>query len=197
MRMMSRDTRAIALSLALMLYAVSALADDHCSITSDSQRLNFGRFKSNEMQHGSSDIGGRSVDWRTVEARDFHLSVTCEVPQRIRLFVDAPLQPGHRFRFSDAGAMTMTFKNARIDNQPVMLKAVASGQSRDVEGGAAEWQAVAGQGVGFTHVSEQAGSHLEVTLQIKPYLLPLAFNTRDISLIEESILARIETYPAK
>lgn len=196
MRIMCRSTPVIALSLALTLCSACALADDHCAITSDKQQLNFGRFRSDEMQHGSSDFSGRTVDWRTVDPREFHLSVTCDTPQRIRLFVDAPLQPGHWFRFSEAGAMTMTFKSATIDNQAVMLKAVARGQNTPVEGGAAEWKAIAGQGVGFTRTSELAGTHLEVTLQIKPYLLPVAFSSRDISLVEESMLASIETRPA-
>lgn len=184
--------------LILMLCPTCVLADDYCQITSDKQILNFGRFNSGEMEHGSSDFSGHTIDWRTVAPREFHLFVTCSTPRRVRLFLDAPLQPAHhRFRFSTAGAMVLTFKNANMDNQTVMLSSVARGQNTPVEGGTAEWKAIAGQGLGFTNGSELAGTRLGVTLQVKPYLLPLAFSSRDISNIEESMLVSMETYPMK
>ncbi|WP_284962239.1 hypothetical protein [Citrobacter portucalensis] len=188
----------IIFSLVLMMCPASVLADDDCQITSDKQILNFGRFNSNEMEHGSSEFSGRTIDWRTVASREFHLFVTCNTPRKVRLFIDAPLQPAHhRFRFSTAGTMVLTFRNAHMDNQSMMLKSVTRGQNAPVEGGGYEWEAGAGQGVAFTNGSELAGTRLDITLQIKPYLLPLAFSSRDIDNIEESMLVSMETYPVK
>lgn len=190
--------RHIIISLILMLYPACVLADDYCQITSDKQILNFGRFNSGEMEHGSSDFSGQTINWRTVAPREFHLFVTCNTPRRVRLFLDAPLQPAHhRFRFTVAGAMVLIFKNANMDSQTVLLRSVVRGQNTPVEGGTAEWEAIAGQGLGFTSGSELAGTRLGVTLQVKPYLLSQAFSSRDISNIEESMLVSIETYPVK
>lgn len=146
------------LMLVMSLCSAQAMAD--CQLLQSQQQLSYGRLSAADRQ-----TQGQRVQ---LPEKQVVLNITCDAPQRIRLFTGSTTAEGGKFGFGDQGEMTVTAADAVVDNKSVRLVAVHAGDATQVATGTEKVTAHLNQGIAFVDGTELRVKTASVTLTIKP-----------------------------
>lgn len=147
--------------IALFMVACSAQAMADCQLISSQTNITYGRLSAAERQiHGSNAI--------ELPEKQITLNVTCDVPQRIRLFVGSSTPAGSAFGFGEQGSMSITAENAVVDNDNVRLAVVQKGDATVSASGTSHVALNLNQGIAFIDGQELVGKTASLTLKVIP-----------------------------
>lgn len=74
-----------------------------------------------QVTGSQSDIDFGELNKATTVTRNISMAVSCRHPERMRLRLDGGL-PGRGFVLDEAGKLSLTLSNARLDNRAVSLR---------------------------------------------------------------------------
>ncbi|WP_318369503.1 hypothetical protein [Enterobacter sp.] len=166
------------------LAAYNAQADERCTASSSQSTIDYGQLQQQDLTPGESTFGTRSINWLATGEQEVRLDIHCAQPEKVRLFFSGNSTHGKLFSFGEQGAVQVKLQEARIDNRPVTLRHAAWGEA--VSGGGSETLNMGAEknGVAFIDGGEATGQHLTVTMHVRSYLSPEAFQVRDESVLE-------------
>lgn len=185
--------RSLAAVTVLSLLSHSVLANDGCQIISGTQQVDYGRFIRDDMRSGKTDVDGIAYQWLAAQTRTFDVTVLCDEPQKIRLFIDGPARKNTVFRFGQNGAINLKVKNGRMDDRSVQLATGARGAT--LTQGADSQTVKPGFGIAPFDGQVLTGRQFVVTVEVTTYLSQKAFQSRDNAQIEEILNLNFEAQP--
>lgn len=176
--------------------AIAQAEDGDCEVMSSVKRLDYGRYRKEDMRQVSAEYTGKVYNGYASVTREFQVSVLCPDTRKIRLYIDGASRQGAVYKFSDNGAMKIEFKDARVDNTTVRLASVDRGAVA-VQGGSSQVTLPPEKALAAVDGAEVAGKQLVATMMVTTYLSEKAFSVTNTTDLLETLTLNADTLPAQ
>ncbi|EBP3214002.1 hypothetical protein AHZ37_001869 [Salmonella enterica subsp. indica] len=174
-----------------------AQADDgECEMMSAVKIVDFGRYRKEEMQKGSTEYVGKVYNGYASVTREFQVSVICPDVRKMRISINGAARQNRAYRFTDSGAMKIAFKDGRVDGTTVQL-ATADIGSVAVQGGESEVTLPPEKALVAVNGTEVAGKQFVATMMVTTYLSDNAFSVSNSTDLTETLTLNVDTLPAQ
>ncbi|ECE6304774.1 hypothetical protein DO967_05805 [Salmonella enterica subsp. salamae] len=178
------------------LSAVVQADDGDCEIMSSVKKIDYGRYRKEDMRKGSTEYAGKMYNGYASVTREMQVSVLCPDARKIRVYIDGVSRQGMAYQFSNNGAMKIEFKDAWVDGHTVQLASIDRGVVA-VQGGSSQVTLKPDKAIAAVSGAEVAGEQWVATMMVTTYLSDKAFSVSNTTDLEETLTLNFDTLPAQ